>query len=264
MIGLYTAFARISFLTQLEYRGQYFMRMVSKILGWSTGFIMLMVLLQKFQTIGGWSIYEILLLYAFDVLSYSIAGTFCMGAFGKLPGMIRQGELDGILTKPVNPFVYLVSTKISAGYTGNYIIALGIIIFSLRKLGIVLDGFRSVWLVLDIIGASLIQMAGFMITTVPAFWLYKSDGLYQLFYKNFTEFLKYPLSIYNVGVQTLLTFILPYAFINYYPVQYFLNKEEGRFASCFMFLTPIVGIVVFLGAYLFWLRGLRAYHSTGS
>ena len=111
MIGLYIAFARISFLTQLEYRGQYFMRMVSKILGWSTGFLMLMVLLQKFQTIGGWSIYEILLLYAFDVLSYSIAGTFCMGAFGKLPGKIRQGELDSILTKPVNPFVYLVSTK---------------------------------------------------------------------------------------------------------------------------------------------------------
>lgn len=264
MIGLYTAFARISFLTQLEYRGQYFMRMVAKILGWSTGFIMLMVLLKKFNTIGGWSIYEVLLLYAFDVLTYSIAGTFCMGAFGKLPRMIRQGELDGILTKPVNSFVYLISTKISAGYTSNYIIALGIIIFSLRELGITINGFRAFWLLLDIIGASLIQMAGFMITTIPAFWFYKSDGLYQLFYKNLTEFLKYPLSIYNKGVQLLLTFILPYGFINYYPVQYFVNKQEGRFASCFMLLTPVVGIITFLGAYCFWLRGLRAYQSTGS
>jgi ABC-2 type transport system permease protein len=264
MIGLYWAFARISFLTQLEYRGQYFMRMVAKILGWSTGFIMLMVLLKKFRTVGGWSIYEILFLYAFDVISYSIASTFCMGSFGKLPGMIRKGELDGILTKPVNPFVYLVSTKISAGYTSNYAIALGIMVFSIRKLGISINGFSVVWLFFDIIGASLIQAAGYMVTTVPAFWFYKSDGLYRLFYKNLTDFLKYPLSIYHRGVQALLTFILPYAFINFYPVQYFIHKQEGMFSSYFQYLTPLVGLVTFSGAYCFWLKGLRAYKSTGS
>lgn len=264
MIGMYSAFAKIAFLTQLEYRGQYFMRMIAKVLGWSTGFIMLLVLLGKFQTIGGWGIYEVLLLYGFEVLSYSIAGTFCMGGFGKLPGMICQGELDGILTKPVNPLVYLVCTKISAGYTSNYVIAMGIIVCCIKKLGITLTPTGSMWLAIDILGASLIQAAGFIVTTVPAFWFYKSDGLYRLFYKNLTEFLKYPLSIYHRGIQALLTFVLPYGFINFYPVQYFLNKQEGMFASCFQFLTPFVGLCAFAGAYRFWLKGLSAYQSTGS
>lgn len=264
MIGLYAAFARIAFLTQLEYRGQYFMRMIAKILGWSTGFIMLLILMQKFHQIGGWETYEILLLYGFDVLSYSIAGTFFMGGFGKLPRIIRQGELDEILTKPVNPLVYLICTKISAGYTSNYVISIVIIIFCIKKLDISLSAVHILWLLADIGGAALIQASGFMITTIPAFWFYKSDGLYYLFYKNLTGFLQYPLSIYHRGVQIALTFVLPYAFINFYPVQYFLNKQEGYFSPVFRFLTLPVGIIFFFGAYCFWNRGLRAYQSAGS
>jgi len=264
MLGLYASFVKIAFLTQLEYRGQYFMRMTAKFLGWSTGFIMLSVLLQKFHTIGGWGAYEILLLYAFDVLSYSIAGTFFMGGFGKLPRLIRQGELDGILTKPVNPLIYLICVKVSAGYTSNYVIALAVIGFCLKKLEIPLSFTHMIWLVLDILGASLIQAAGFMVTTVPAFWFFKSDGLYRLFYKNLTDFLKYPLSIYHRGIQAALTLILPYGFINFYPVQYFLNKQEGMFSPYFQFLTPFVGMAVFSAAYLFWEMGLKAYQSSGS
>ena len=33
-LALYAAFARVTFLTQLEYRGQYFVRMLSKMVLW--------------------------------------------------------------------------------------------------------------------------------------------------------------------------------------------------------------------------------------
>ncbi len=264
MFGLYAAFAKIAFFTQLEYKGQYFMRMIAKVLSWGAGFIMLVVLLRKFHTIGDWDTCEILLLYAFDVLSYSIAGTFFMGGFGKLPRIIRQGELDGILTKPVNPLIYLVCTKISAGYTSNFAITLVIIGVCIKKLHISLSVTHIAWLIMDIIGASFIQAAGFMLTTIPAFWFFKSEGLYRMFYKNLTDFLKYPLSIYNKGIQVILTLLFPYGFINFYPVQYFINKQEGMFSPVFQFLTPFVGGTLFLAACLFWKKGLLAYQSTGS
>lgn len=264
MFGLYGAFAKVAFLTQLEYRGQYFMRMIAKLLGWSSGFILLVILLKKVGPVAGWGLYEILLLYAFDVLSYSIAGTFFMGGFGKLPRLIRSGELDGILTKPVNPLIYLICTKISAGYTSNYVIAGAMIGISLHKLGVSLSLYQMIWLILDIAGASLIQAAGFMITTVPAFWFLKSDGLYRLFYRNLTSFLQYPLTIYHGGIRFLLTFLLPYGFINFYPVQLFINRQEGMPSPVFLFLTPFVGAFVFFIAYRFWNKGLNAYQSTGS
>lgn len=263
-IRLYMAFAKVNFLTQLEYRCQYAIRMISKIIGWSTGFIMIIILLNKFKSIGDWSMYEILFLYSFDVLSYSIAGTFFMGPFGKLSQLIRQGTFDEVFTKPINPMMYVVSTRVSAGYTSNYIIGIVVMGICLNKLNISLTFWKFIWLVIVILGAVLIQSAAFIITAVPAFWILKSDGIQQLFYSNMTRFLSYPLSIYGKGIQILLTFILPYAFINYYPSQLFLQKNENLFFPAFQYLTPIVGVLTFVFAYWFWSKGLNAYQSTGS
>ena len=264
LIGLYLSFAKVNFLTQMEYRGQYAMRMISKIIGWSTGFISIVILLNKFGTIGSWTTYEVLFLYAMDVLSYSLAATFFMGPFGKLPRLIRSGEFDGVLTKPVNPFFYIVCTRVSAGYTSNYVIAIVILCICFARLGIVVTPGRLCWLVIVILGASLIQSAGFILTAVPAFWILKSDGLQSMFYTNLTDFLRYPLTIYGRGIQVLLTFVLPYAFINFYPCQYFLGRDENLFFAWFQYLTPAVGIVLFAISYLAWKKGLDAYQSTGS
>ena len=120
-MGVYGAFLKNGFLTQMAHRGQYAMRMLAKIMGWSTGMIMVLILLERFGQIGGWKREEILLLYAFDILSYSVAATFFMGSFGKLHRLIRQGELDLVLTKPADPMIYLAASHVSAGYTSNYL-----------------------------------------------------------------------------------------------------------------------------------------------
>lgn len=263
VLELYIAFTKVTFLTQLEYRGQYFMRMFSKIISWSSGFIMILVLLNRFQVIGTWTTYEVLFLYALDMLSYSVAATFFMGPFGKLPKIIQRGELDQILVRPVNPLVYLVCTKVSAGYTTNYVIGVGIIVICMRKLAVSVGFLNICWLVIVLFGGVLIHGAAFILTTVPAFWILKSDGLRQIFYTNMEQFIAYPLSIYNKGIRFILTFILPYGFINYYPSQWFLKKQE-LFHPVFQFMTPVIGIVVFLLAYWFWNKGLDAYQGTGS
>ena len=264
LFELYLAFAKVNFLTQMEYRGQYLIRIFSKIIFWSTGFISILILLNKFKTIGDWTTYEVLFLYALDVLSYSIAATFFMGPFGKLPRLINQGTFDEVLTRPVNPFLYFVCTKVSAGYTSNYIIGIIILCICFLKLEINLTFVKFIWLIIVILGASLIQAAGFILTALPAFWIIKSDGVQMMFYKNMTQFLQYPIGIYDKWIQILLTFILPYAFINYYPAQFFLAKGENLFFSGFQYLTPIVGVSLFGLSYQIWKKGLDAYQSTGS
>ena len=119
------------------------------------------------------------------------------------------------------------------------------------------------WFVMVMLGATLIHAAAFIFTAVPAFWILKSDGLADLFYRNLERFISYPLTIYSRGIQILLTFLLPYAFINYYPSQMFLGKQE-LLPSVFQYLTPFIGVVLFWASYQFWKKGLEAYQGTGS
>ena len=71
--------------------------------------------------------------------------------------------------------------------------------------------------------------------------------------------------IYGDWLRRLFTYVVPAAFLNYYPALYFLGKPDPfglpAFAS---FLSPVAGGLVFLGAMRFWRFGLAYYASTGS
>jgi ABC-2 type transport system permease protein len=74
------------------------------------------------------------------------------------------------------------------------------------------------------------------------------------------EFAKYPLSIYHSSIRILLTWIIPYGFVSFYPASYLLGRDVGPL----VWLSPFVALVFIFIAYRVWLFGLRHYSSTGS
>lgn len=264
-ILFYWELVRLQYKIQLEYRAAFWLTFVFKIIGWGSGFFMIWILLQKFNHIAGWTTYEVLFLYSFDVLSYSIIGSFLMKPCSRLPGYIQTGEFDGILTKPVNSFFYFIFRVFSTGYISNIWMCLTVLVLCIWKLGLSLTMGDIFYLIITIIGASLIQGAGFLISSIPAFWIGKTKGLKDLFTSDLREFIRYPISIYHNLIQLFITFVVPYAFINYYPVQYFLKKQDAALSyNGLGYLTLLIGLGLFSGCYLLWMRAINSYESTGS
>jgi ABC-2 type transport system permease protein len=73
-------------------------------------------------------------------------------------------------------------------------------------------------------------------------------------------FAKYPLNIYHSGIRILLTWLIPYGFVSFYPASRMLGRDVGIMA----WLSPVVAGVLMLAAYRVWLFGLRHYSGTGS
>ena len=108
--------------------------------------------------------------------------------------------------------------------------------------------------------ASLVYMGVFLAITSVSFWAEDRMGLAPPVY-NLIRFSRYPITIYSLPIRFLLTFVLPFAWVAFYPATWFLGSAEfGRLAL----LTPLVGLTVFGGAVLIWQRGVRNYASTGS
>jgi ABC-2 type transport system permease protein len=75
----------------------------------------------------------------------------------------------------------------------------------------------------------------------------------------------YPLTIFNRTLQFVLTFLVPVAFMGYYPAAALLNRAgEVPFHPVLAYLTPAAGLVSLVLAYAFWQLGLDRYQSTGS
>ena len=218
----------------------------------------------RFENIGDWNAHEVLVLYAFFLLSYSICGNFFMNPFTRLPQYIKSGEFDSILTKPVNPLIFLMCKDVAAGYIPH--ITLSLIMFgtSFHALGLQMTFGKLVFLLLNLVGAAMVHASVFMFSGTAAFWMVQNRAVSNLLWQ-VKSFVHYPLSIYPRFIQFILTVLVPFAFINFYPAQHLLGKNDFLFfPSWLQYVTPLVGGFLFFLGYQFWNFSLKHYKSTGS
>jgi ABC-2 type transport system permease protein len=264
-LSVYWTLMRLKMKSQFEYRTAFILGFISKIFGWGSGFVLIWLLISRFGSIGGWSTYEVLFLYSLDLLSYSLIASFVMNPCSRLPQVIQSGEFDEILTRPLNNFLYFFFSFFSTGYLSNILMSTAVIALCMVKLHIELNGFTGFFLIVTLLGGALIQGAGFLFSAIPAFWMVKNDSLRGLLLFDLKSFIRYPLSIYNKTVQIFLTLVIPYAFINFFPAQLFLKKNDYlMFHPIFQYLTPFIGLFLFISSYFFWRFGINHYESTGS
>jgi ABC-2 type transport system permease protein len=74
------------------------------------------------------------------------------------------------------------------------------------------------------------------------------------------QFGRYPFSVYGNGVLKFLTFVIPLALFQYYPLLYLLDREQN---TLFMFL-PVIALLFLIPCYAFFRFGLSRYKSIGS
>jgi len=262
--SLYVEFVKIQIRRAVEYRLATLMEGLSQIAGYSAEFVVIWIMIQKFEAIGGWNPYEVMLLYAFALFTYAFSSLFLYTICWDMSEYVRTGTLDEVLTKPTNPFAYLCCNGFEQGYWAHFIVAISIMVMCFGKLGISFTFGKTIWLIVTLLGGSLIQGALNLIASIPAFWTTNNTSLQNIKWGAY-EFVRYPINIYNKFVQVFLTLVVPYAFVNFYPAQYFLSKTDyNMFGPAMQYLTPVVGIALASLAYFLWLQGLKHYKSTGS
>jgi len=261
----YKEFWRLNFLTLAEYRANFFVWLVSTLVLHGSAVATIWLTMQRFPSMNGWTWQQVVFLYALYWLASSLNGTFFF-TIGDVPYHIREGRFDRFLVRPLDPLFQIISQP-GQIWPDELIVAL---IFFAVVQGLVHIQWSLAIVVLllgAMIGGALIDFAIQLAVATLAFWVIRLDTLRWVVMSLETDFTRYPLSIYNRGVRFVLSFIFPFAFINYFPAATVLHKSvEGQYQinPVFGWLTPLVGLVWFGAAYLFWRRGLDHHQSTGS
>ena len=71
---------------------------------------------------------------------------------------------------------------------------------------------------------------------------------------------QYPIGIFKKGFMLFFTFIIPYAFVNYYPLLYIIDKSDKIFYG----LSPLLVIIFLIPSLLSFKIGIKKYTSVGS
>ncbi|MBN2443649.1 MAG: ABC-2 family transporter protein [Spirochaetales bacterium] len=265
---LYGEFIKIYLRSRLEYKQAFFIEILSNFVLISMFYVGISALFSNFDSINGWTYYEVMFLYTLNLFCASVSGLFFWGPMLSLEGLVQSGQYDSFLTKPMHPLLHLISRHFQHTYIGWIIPIPFVFAVCISHLSITWSLFKIVMFISSILGGILINSSVFLSGGALSFRIVKTAKLLFLLQRpndSFRSFIDFPVSIYNKFIQIFLVFILPYAFINYFPSRYFLEKaDDGMFHPLFNFGTPIVGIVLFLSAVFIWNKASRHYTSTGS
>jgi ABC-2 type transport system permease protein len=262
--GLYVRLMGAQLRGQMQYRASFIAELIGNFMITALDFALVAILLVRFRAIGGWTLAEVVFLFGSSSISLALAELF-VGSFDNFEQWVVRGDFDRVLQRPL-PVVYQMITGSLAlrrfGRMAQGAIALGIALVLLRPgwdVGHVL--FFGVMLV----GGAIFFMAIFILGATLSFWSPQSAELANIFTYGGQFMTSYPMHIYEAWMRSLFTFVIPMAFINYYPALYLLGKPDPvGLPGWVPFLAPVVALLVFGVAVRVWRFGVRHYQSTGS
>jgi len=234
---------------------------VAHVLGYIASYITIWGAMRSFDSLLGWSLAAVMFIYSIDLFSYSLAQMFVQ-VFWRMDDLVGKGELDNYLLRPVDSFVHLFLHHIEFGYLAHITVALAALIFAIVASPVAWTGTLVVALIITLIAATLLQIVFGSLPACAAFWFINSQNFTGLIRWGTRTFIQYPIIIYPAAIRFFISFIIPIAFVNYYPSLVMLGKAEGIWIW-----GPVIALVLGVGLMVVtlftWRFSVRRYSSSG-
>ena len=217
---------KMSIHTRMQYQVDSLVATLAVFVRESTNIIVIYLALLKFDKMNGWNVNEMLFLFSILFLTYALV----VSLFADLRDfscMIREGRFDRLVVRPRGLLFQLILNNADLMATaGHGTLGVVLFLFSAGRVGIQWDLVTILYYVGAIIGGVLIQGGMFIFFSALSFYFVETNSIREIFYWNMRKFAGYPISIYSKLIQGLMIYVVPFAFVNYFPAQYLLNREK--------------------------------------
>lgn len=261
-IKIYTAYFAQFLKARMAYKTDFFSSIVANFIITGTGILYIIFLVdgETITSLKGWSREEVVFIYAYSMLSMSFFYIFAPNLYKFGDRYIIQGEFDRVLLRPLNSLSQVIFESFNIDTIGSFILAICLVGYSADYLGLEFNFFDYFWFVVSGISGGVIILCTFVVIASLSFHFEDRVGIAPPLF-SLLRFARYPLTIYNHFIQFLLSWILPFGFVAFYPATHFLGREEF---AVFCYATPFIAVLMFVIAMIFWNFGVANYKSTGN
>lgn len=249
---------------RMEYRADFIVSVLFGVI-WQTSTLMFAsVLLTRFKGgLGGFPSSGVLLIIGLRLLSHGLY-VLVFSNLAWLPRLVDEGRMDGYFLRPVPVFTQLLLSQFNVNAIGDLAVGASTLGFAIAFVDVHWSLAKALYLAAAVIGGFLLEAA---LQSMLACLLLRSPGSRVLgawVDELMSTFGNYPLSIVPTFVQGLFTFLLPLAFVAYFPSEVVLGIAPKHGAmSIVVHWSPIVGFLLFLVARRVWSYSLRHYTTAG-
>ena len=259
-LRLYKTFVAQHLKKLMEYRIDFLTGALSFLINQITNIVFIGIIFSQIPNLDGFLFYEIIFIYGFSLVPKGIDHLLTDNLWKVAWFIVRKGDFDKYLTRPINPLLHVIMESIQFDALGELLTGIILMIIASIKLSIQYTFVNVTLMIIAMVFGTLIFTSIKIACSAFAFKIKQSGSILQIFYMT-SDFAKYPVTIYNSIVRNIITYIIPFAFTAYYPASYILRGTNPLFN---IGGVVIASVVLFVISILIWNKELDSYESAGS
>lgn len=244
---------------ELEYRVDFILSFLSQILVFFTYYFIILALFTKFNHIKGFTLYEVLLCFSIVQFGFAFNEVFARG-IDKFDELIIRGDFDRLLLRPKNVILQVLCSDSDFVKVSRLIQSIIVLIIAICHLNISWNLLKIITLLLMLFSSCIIFFGIFLMAASYCFFTVQGLEVRNVFTDGGKHMAQYPIGVFSKGFVWFFTFIIPYAFVNYYPLLFFL----GRKSSILYAFSPLLVLLYLIPSIVTFYLGMKRYSSVGS
>lgn len=256
---LFLAFFKTSLIAEMEFRFNMILKIVADVIWYIAQISIFEVLFLHSTHYADWDLPSVRVFLGILFFTDVFYMLLFSENLSRVSTMVRSGELDLLLAKPVNALFMVSFRKVDIGYLLNFGLVITYLFWAISQLPVDLTAWNILWFCL-ITPASLIVSY-----TVRVFFaslsviFVNAEGISYLWYSLYRLGTR-PDSIYPQALRYVILTFLPVAFMASVPCRFLLGKQE----TWMYWEVPLVCFILMYGAIKFWNNSLKRYSSASS
>jgi ABC-2 type transport system permease protein len=249
--------------SQLQYRLSFVLDICGAFLISFIDFLAVLVIFHNVPRLGAWSVREVALLYAFSSISFALTDLL-VGHLDQFPQKVRDGNFDILLVRPRSTLFQVVGSDFQVRRLGKAVQGAAVLVYALGALHLHWTIGRVVMLVVMVPSAIVIFASVWVVGSCLSFWTTDGGEFTNAFTYGGNFLAQYPVDILSSWLRRFLAYVVPLAFVCYFPALYILGKPDPLGLPRFLqFASPAVAVAASVVAGLFWRFAVRHYRSAG-
>jgi ABC-2 type transport system permease protein len=247
-------FFRLGAMNELAYRVNFITQFFQAFLSLGLALGGLAVVFNQTETLAGWRPAELTALVGIYLLVGGLINLVIQPSMQRFMEDIRMGTLDFMILKPEDAQFLISVRQIEIWKLIDILLGLVVMIVALVRLGVQFGLLQAISFGVALLAGGIIVYSFWLILATSAFWFVKTENILVIFQAMYQAG-RWPVTIYPVWLQTILTFLVPVAFAVTVPAQ----AITGRLSVQTLALAVALAVGLFLVSRWFWRFGIRFY-----
>jgi ABC-2 type transport system permease protein len=262
-MAVYLRLAGANIRGQLQYRASFALDVTATFAISFLDFLAVLVLFHNVPRLAGWDVHEVAFLYATSSVAFALA-EIVVGHSEALSQRLRTGTFDQLLVRPRGTLFQIVAGDLPLRRLGRAAQGLVVLAYALTGVEIHWDAGRIAVLVGMVPAGIVLFGSMWVVGLCVLFWTTEGSEFSNAFTYGGQYMTQYPIDIYSEWLRRFLAYLVPTAFVSYFPALYVLGKADPLgLPRVFQFSSPVVALAAAVVAGLAWQNAVRHYRSAG-